>query len=57
MLPGTILYVVGTDAITKGVSQGEIPWVLIGITLAAGFILALLVRHARRKLKSGETAI
>ena len=57
MLPGTILYVVGTDAITKGVSQGQIPWALIGIALAAGFILALLVRHARRKLKSGETAI
>ena len=56
MLPGTILYVVGTDAVTKGVSQGQIPWALIGITLTAGFILALLVRHARRKLKSGETA-
>ena len=56
MLPGTILYVVGTDAVTKGVSQGQIPWALIGITLAVGFILALLVRHARRKLKSGETA-
>ena len=54
MLPMTILYVVGTGAITKGISEGQVPWALIGVALAAGFILALLVRHARRKLKSGE---
>lgn len=56
MLPGTILYVVGTDAIAKGLSQGQVPWALIGIALGAGFILALLIRHARRRLKSGKPA-
>ena len=56
MLPGTILYVVGTDAISKGISQGQIPWTLIGIAVGTAFVLALLVRHARRKLKSGQAA-
>ncbi|MBI4463614.1 MAG: TVP38/TMEM64 family protein, partial [Acidobacteria bacterium] len=30
MLPGTILYVVGADALTQGIAQGEVPWVLMG---------------------------
>jgi uncharacterized membrane protein YdjX (TVP38/TMEM64 family) len=54
MLPGTILYVVGTDAITRGISQGEVPWLLIIISVIAGIILFMLVRMARRKLKSKE---
>ena len=57
MLPGTVLFILGTDAITKGISQGKIPWALIIITIVVAFILTLLVRYARRQLKakSGET--
>jgi uncharacterized membrane protein YdjX (TVP38/TMEM64 family) len=56
MLPGTILYVVGVDAVVKGVSEGEVPWVLIGVVLAAAVFLALLVRQARNKLQAKESA-
>lgn len=55
MLPGTVLYVVGADAITKGVSQGKVPWPLVGGAAVAAIILTLLVRTARRKLSTEET--
>ena len=50
MLPGTVLFVVGADVVTKAIVQGEAPWVLIGVLVAAGAALAVLVRQARRKL-------
>ena len=54
MLPGTALYVIGADVVTKGISQGRIPWVLIGAVVVAFIIMALLIRLARRKLKDKE---
>lgn len=54
-LPGTILYVVGADAFTKGLEKGEVPWPLVGALVAAAVILTLLVRHARRILKERES--
>lgn len=54
MLPGTILYVVGADALTKGLQDGRVPWPLVGAGGLAAVILALLVRHARRLLKERE---
>jgi len=58
MLPGTVLYVVGADAITTAIAEGRAPWVLIVILAAVIAILALLVRYAKRKLrtKEGEAA-
>lgn len=50
MLPGTILYVVGADAVTKGLSQGRVPWPLVGIAAATAVVLTLIVRRARRAL-------
>ena len=50
MLPGTILYVVGADALTTGLSEGRVPWALVGALAAVGLILTLLVGHARRRL-------
>ncbi|MGO8715325.1 MAG: TVP38/TMEM64 family protein [Smithella sp.] len=50
MLPGTILYVVGTDTILRGVSEGKIPWLLVSVLLLAAIILAFLVSWARKKL-------
>jgi uncharacterized membrane protein YdjX (TVP38/TMEM64 family) len=54
MLPGTILYVVGTDAVVSAISSGEIPWLLVSVLLIAGIALAFLVRLAKKKLTSGE---
>lgn len=54
MLPGTILYVVGADAITKGLKEGKVPWPLVGVLLAAVALVILLVQRARRLLKQRE---
>jgi uncharacterized membrane protein YdjX (TVP38/TMEM64 family) len=50
MLPGTVLYVVGADALTSGITQGNIPYKLIGIILGVGMVLFILVRFARKKI-------
>ena len=52
MLPGTILYVVGTDAVTTAVSEKRIPWALVVAIAAIIVILTLLVRQARKALKA-----
>jgi uncharacterized membrane protein YdjX (TVP38/TMEM64 family) len=55
MLPGTILYVVGADAFTRGIAEGEIPWGLIAIVAGVAALLTILVRQARKKLHESET--
>lgn len=57
MLPGTILFVVGVDAFTKGIAQGEIPWVLISVFIIFLLLLVLLVHYARNALKKKEKAL
>jgi uncharacterized membrane protein YdjX (TVP38/TMEM64 family) len=52
MLPGTVLYVVGADAVASAVSEGKIPWTLIGILVFTAVLITILVRQARKKLKS-----
>ena len=54
MLPATALYVVGADALTKGLSQGRVPWGLIGTALGVAVVLAVLITVARRKLQTQE---
>jgi len=54
MLPGTILYVVGADALTDGLARGEIPWVLIATLAAVAIVLFFLVRFARKRLQAKE---
>lgn len=54
MLPGSVLYVVGSDAVFQTVARGEVPWTLVGVLLAAVVVLALLVRMARKKLQLKE---
>jgi uncharacterized membrane protein YdjX (TVP38/TMEM64 family) len=51
MLPGTILYVVGTDAVTTAIEEGRIPWVLVGVVLLIIGLLTVIVKQARKKLK------
>jgi uncharacterized membrane protein YdjX (TVP38/TMEM64 family) len=49
MLPGTIIVVVGTDALTQGLTQGRIPWELLGVLFITIFALALIVWYSRRR--------
>jgi len=57
MLPGTVLYVVGADAVTKAVVQGEVPWLLVGALVVTAGVLTVLVRQARRKLQGRGTNV
>jgi uncharacterized membrane protein YdjX (TVP38/TMEM64 family) len=50
-LPGTILYVVGADAIVKAVSEGRVPWGLVVILIGVALALTLLVSFAGRRLQ------
>lgn len=50
MLPATILYVVGTDAVVSGLMSGKIPWQLLFVLLPTAIILALLIRQLKRKI-------
>ncbi len=54
MLPGTVLYVVGADALTRIAAEGRVPWGLVGALAVTAMILTVLVRLAHRKLKQRE---
>jgi len=54
MLPGTVLYVVGADAVTKGLAEGRVPWSLVGVVVTVAVGLTLVVRRARRSLQRTE---
>src|SRR5574337_97611 len=56
MLPGTMLYVVGADAVTRGLAEGRVPWGLVGALAAVVAVLVLVIRRARRALASREAA-
>lgn len=56
MLPGTALYVVGADAVTRGLAEGRIPWGLVGALAAVLLVLLIVVRRARRLLAAREAA-
>lgn len=51
MLPGTILYVVGFDALFTAIAEGRVPWLLIGVLVLMALILTLLIKKARARLK------
>ena len=55
MLPGTILYVVGADAVTTAVAEGRVPWMLVGVLAVVVVFLAVIVRLAKGKLGDTET--
>jgi len=55
MLPGTFVYVAGTDAVLEALASGTVPWALIalvGIVLAG---LVVLGRWAAVRLRNTET--
>lgn len=49
MLPGTILVVVGTDAVLQSIMEKHIPWLLIGVISMVLGILILLSWYLRKK--------
>lgn len=54
MLPGTFLYVVGGDAVTKAIYQEQVPWALISAALGLALFLVVIGRYARVKLRNKE---
>jgi len=55
MLPGTVLYVAGTDAVTTAIAEKRVPWAAVAAVLAIIVILTLVVRKAKNAL-AGEPA-
>lgn len=54
MLPGTIQYVVGADALTTAIREGRVPWVLVGILIVVALALVLIVKRAKLHLKEKQ---
>ena len=54
MLPGTILYVVGSAAVAEAVREGKVPWILVVVVVLILGIIVALGRQARKKLREGE---
>ena len=55
MLPGTILYVVGSAAVAEAIRGGGTPWILVLVVALILGIIVVLGRQARKKLgESGE---
>jgi len=57
MLPGTVLYVVGTDAISQAIIQKRVPWPLIGVLIGVGILLVVLVKLARKRLHEEDQEV
>jgi uncharacterized membrane protein YdjX (TVP38/TMEM64 family) len=56
MLPGTILYVVGFDALFTGIKEGRVPWTLVAVVAVMAGVLFLVVRRARGRLREDQEA-
>jgi uncharacterized membrane protein YdjX (TVP38/TMEM64 family) len=54
MLPGTIVYLVGTDALVTAATTGDVPWLIVGVFVAALALVIVAVRIASGKLKEKE---
>lgn len=54
MLPGTILYVVGSAALFEAIAEGRVPWVLIVVVAIILGIITVLARQARKRLRENE---
>ncbi len=54
MLPGTILYVVGSAAIFQAAAEGRVPWILVFVILLILGLITVLARGARRRLGRDE---
>ena len=50
MLPGTVLYIAGFDAVFTGLEQGKVPWSLVAVVAVMIAVVLLLIRKARARL-------
>ncbi len=57
MLPGISLYVVGADALTRGLAEGRLPWGLVAALAGIVVLLVVVVRRARAVLAAREAAM
>ncbi|PIQ23960.1 hypothetical protein COW36_05425 [bacterium (Candidatus Blackallbacteria) CG17_big_fil_post_rev_8_21_14_2_50_48_46] len=55
MLPGTLLYVVGSDALTQALAKGQIPWPLVGLVILMLMLISLIARKAQKKLEEASS--
>jgi uncharacterized membrane protein YdjX (TVP38/TMEM64 family) len=56
MIPGTIVYTVGGDALSQSL-DGKVPWTLVIALAASAVVVAVLVRYARRVLATKESVV
>ena len=54
IIPGTVLYVVGADAVLQGVAQGKVPWLLVLAFGVALILITVLAGFAKRRLQARE---
>ena len=54
MLPGTVLFVVGVDAVIQLIIQKKVPWILLGVIAGVIVLLVFLVKFARNKIREKE---
>ncbi len=54
IVPGTVLYVVGGDAVGTGLAEGMVPVALLIALAAAAAVVAALLVYARRRLRRRE---
>ncbi|MDD5712182.1 MAG: TVP38/TMEM64 family protein [Smithellaceae bacterium] len=54
MLPGTILYVAGTDAVLGALSRGRFPGAAAAVLSAAVIVIIVLGRYARKRLREKD---
>ena len=54
IIPTIVLYVVGADALTQGLRQRQVPWLLISVGAVVLLLLIIVVHYARRTLRRKE---
>lgn len=54
MLPFTVVYVVGTDAIIQAIKEGSVPWALIVVVAVVLVLVAAIARKAKQRLSKAE---
>ncbi len=51
LLPGTVLYVVGVDVVTKMITEGRVDWGLVALFVFMIALIATLARYVHRLLR------
>ena len=54
MLPGTVLYVAGGDALTTALAEGRVPWGLVALVVGVLALTLVLAQYTGKYLKKKE---